>query len=151
MIWGHTVPGVSGHWFLLVVFCPSLVPLSLYSSLTLPHFYLFSFLRLSLLLSLVSFSLSVSTSLCLSPSASLFLLPLPPQPESSLSWPPGCPPVGEADEARWGQAVSGSGALTPPPSRTQEGGSVRSAWRLAWVPVISSAFGFEAQIAHQKG
>ena len=122
----------------------------------------FHLISLTPCLSFVSFYFSlsfpftlccVSFSLCLSPYVflsslyvSLFLPPLPPQPEISLSLTPSpglpCipPPGGEVGPGR---------VRCPPPSPNS--GRWFSPLCLAWVPVISSAFGYEAQIAHQKG
>lgn len=123
--WGEW-PWVSVGCFLSVG--PSLFPHSPDSSLTLAHFYLFLFPSLfPFTFSCVFFSPRLSLYVFLPSLHVSSFCPSHPSPGALSPGPWGVPPVGEAAAARLGQAVSG--AHTPPPSRTQEGGSVRSAWR----------------------
>lgn len=106
VIWGHTVPGVSGHWFLLVVFCLSVHRSSLSLCIHLSPYLIFIYFYFSVFPfnSLLCLFLSVFISLCLSPFTPRLssFCSSHPSPRALSPGPRGVPPVGEA--ARPGRA-----------------------------------------------
>lgn len=127
-----SVSAIAQAWSLLVV-CLSMSPPILCLCLSFSLLTLFSSHPVSV--SLFPSFLSVSPS---------SFSPFPPSQTSSLLEPsPGL--LGLC--LRWGQARLGGRQNPPSPNSERWFSSLC----LAWVPVISSAFGYEAQIAHQKG
>ena len=154
----HTLLSLQERPLLTLGFCWSISLLSGSLDVTSPHllflyfWFSFPFTPLCLFLPLcVSVFLHFS-SLSSASLSSIFLSHLSPRfPLLARSCPPWSPGLRGRLLGRWGPGCVCRGVRPYPTHPSQNSEGWFSPLWLVWVPVISSAFRYEAQIAHQKG